>query len=170
MMSGGAPAPNATPDPSMEDILASIRRILDEEPAPAAEAKPAEDGEELVLDETMLEPDSPAPPTTEPLVTSPPAPEPSPVSQSPQTPPLAPANGGLLNPAAADSASNALHNLARVVAAERGAGVYRGGPTIEDLVREEMRPLLKEWLDTYLPPLVEHLVRAEIERVSRSAA
>ena len=38
-------------------------------------------------------------------------------------------------------------------------------PTIEDLVREEMRPLLKEWLDTHLPPLVERLVRAEIERL-----
>ena len=47
----------------------------------------------------------------------------------------------------------------------RAPPVNRGGPTIEDLVREEMRPLLKEWLDTHLPPLVERLVRAEIERV-----
>ena len=43
--------------------------------------------------------------------------------------------------------------------------MHRGGPTIEDLVREEIRPLLKEWLDAHLPPLVERLVRAEIERV-----
>ena len=40
-----------------------------------------------------------------------------------------------------------------------------GRPTIEDIVREEIRPLLKHWLDTNLPPLVERLVRAEIERV-----
>ncbi len=32
-------------------------------------------------------------------------------------------------------------------------------------VRAELRPLMKEWLDTHLPPLVERLVRAEIERV-----
>jgi cell pole-organizing protein PopZ len=39
------------------------------------------------------------------------------------------------------------------------------GPTIEDVVRAELRPLLREWLNTNLPPLVERLVRAEIERV-----
>ena len=49
--------------------------------------------------------------------------------------------------------------------AERTAVVHRGGPSIEDVVREEIRPLLKEWLDAHLPPLVERLVRAEIERV-----
>jgi len=37
--------------------------------------------------------------------------------------------------------------------------------TLEDLVRDEMRPLLKEWLDTHLPPMVERLVRAELERL-----
>ena len=36
---------------------------------------------------------------------------------------------------------------------------------VEELVRDELRPMLKTWLDTYLPPLVERLVRAEIERV-----
>jgi cell pole-organizing protein PopZ len=40
-----------------------------------------------------------------------------------------------------------------------------GGPTLEDMVREEIRPLLKAWLDENLPPVVERLVRAEIERV-----
>ena len=39
--------------------------------------------------------------------------------------------------------------------------------TLEDLVREMLRPLLKTWLDDNLPGLVERLVRAEIERVSR---
>ena len=39
--------------------------------------------------------------------------------------------------------------------------------TLEDLVSEMLRPLLKEWLDANLPPLVERLVREEIERVSR---
>ena len=39
----------------------------------------------------------------------------------------------------------------RTLAAERSTAVHRGGPTIEDLVREEIRPLLKDWLDTHLP-------------------
>ena len=39
--------------------------------------------------------------------------------------------------------------------------------TLEDLVREMLRPMLKSWLDDNLPPLVERLVRDEIERVSR---
>jgi len=43
--------------------------------------------------------------------------------------------------------------------------VHRGGPTLEDIVREEIRPMLKAWLDQNLPPLVERLVAAEIERV-----
>ena len=39
--------------------------------------------------------------------------------------------------------------------------------TLEDLVREMLRPMLKAWLDENLPGTVERLVRAEIERVSR---
>jgi uncharacterized protein len=49
--------------------------------------------------------------------------------------------------------------------AERSTQVHGGGPTIEDIVREEIRPLLKSWLDANLPPIVERLVRTEIERV-----
>ncbi|MFG1462916.1 DUF2497 domain-containing protein [Xanthobacter sp. DSM 24535] len=41
--------------------------------------------------------------------------------------------------------------------------------TVEDLVKEILRPMLKEWLDANLPAIVERLVRAEIERVSRTA-
>ena len=39
--------------------------------------------------------------------------------------------------------------------------------TLDDVAKEMMRPLLKAWLDDNLPSLVERLVRAEIERVSR---
>jgi cell pole-organizing protein PopZ len=42
--------------------------------------------------------------------------------------------------------------------------------TLEDLVREMLRPMLKSWLDDNLPGMVERLVRAEIERVSRGRA
>lgn len=59
--------------------------------------------------------------------------------------------------AAVDSAFNA---LARTVLVDNSR-------TLEDLVRELLRPMLKSWLDDNLPGLVERLVRAEIERVSR---
>ncbi len=39
--------------------------------------------------------------------------------------------------------------------------------TLEDLVKEMLRPMLKSWLDDNLPNLVERIVKAEIERVSR---
>ena len=40
--------------------------------------------------------------------------------------------------------------------------------TLEDLVREMLRPMLRSWLDDNLPTLVERLVLVEIERIARS--
>ena len=40
--------------------------------------------------------------------------------------------------------------------------------TLEDLVKDMMKPMLKTWLDDNLPSIVERLVKAEIERVARS--
>jgi len=71
----------------------------------------------------------------------------------------------LVAPAAAAAAATAVGTLMRTLANERSTATHRGGPTIEDLVRDEMRPLLKSWLDQHLAPMVERLVRAEIERV-----
>jgi cell pole-organizing protein PopZ len=59
--------------------------------------------------------------------------------------------------AAVDSAFNALAQTVLV----------QNARTLEDLVREMLRPMLKAWLDDNLPGMVERLVRAEIERVSR---
>ena len=42
-----------------------------------------------------------------------------------------------------------------------------GGRTLEDIVADMLRPMLKEWLDENLPALVERLVAEEIERVAR---
>jgi uncharacterized protein len=71
----------------------------------------------------------------------------------------------LVAPETAAAAASSMGSLMRTLAAGRATQVYSGGPTLEDIVRAELRPLLKEWLDTNLPPLVERLVRAEIERV-----
>ena len=58
-----------------------------------------------------------------------------------------------------------LQEVVRSLAASPTVPVRHGGPTIEELVREELRPLLKVWLDRHLEPLLERLVKAEIERV-----
>ena len=90
--------------------------------------------------------------------------QPAPAATSPNKPP-APSNPLLVAPEAAAAAGASVDVLMRTLASERNSAVQRGGPTIEDLVRSELRPLLKDWLDNHLPPLVERLVRAEIERV-----
>ncbi len=71
----------------------------------------------------------------------------------------------LVAPAAAAAAAASMGELVRRLAGTQNVPVIRGGPTIEDLVREEIRGLLKAWLDENLPRIVERLVRAEIERV-----
>jgi cell pole-organizing protein PopZ len=210
---GFGPAPlqaGTESDPSMEDILASIRRILSEDET-LTEKPGSQPDEVLNLDESMLVTapkhdgaNRPAPPDS-PLGINTPQPEPTPVQPATQPaaahqsaptaviPPEAPmksgngdgrgvdhANGSahpaglppvgpLVAQAATDAASASMGALMRTLAAERQVSLYRGGPTLEDMVRDEMRPILKEWLDSNLPALVERVVRAEIERVSQRA-
>ena len=71
---------------------------------------------------------------------------------------------GLVAPEVAAAAALSVEGLVRTLT-DRTTRVRSDGPTIEDIVREEIRPLLKAWLDANLPPLVERLVRVEIERV-----
>ena len=165
-----APAAAVGADPSMEDILASIRRILseDENATPAAAtpdaAAPAADEDVLELDAAMMLPEQGAPVA-----------ELSPPAAPPAVPPAAPAplggapassaSAGLVGPAAEAAAAHSVAALLRTLASDRALQVRSTGPTIEELVRQGLRPLLKEWLDANLPALVERLVRAEIERV-----
>ena len=176
----------------MEEILASIRRIISEdEPAPAAstEATTASPphGDEQDLgdeDEDILElterVEAPEPAYEEPSQTSgdldiyerpasprqdPPAAvdletdfEPEPRYEP--EPAREPAQGLVGEPAAA-YASDVFTQLARTV------DMPGQGRTLEDVVRELLRPLLKDWLDTNLPGIVETAVQAEVERISR---
>ncbi|MBV9782568.1 MAG: DUF2497 domain-containing protein [Acidisphaera sp.] len=157
----------------MEDILASIRRILSDEqptPSPPPRQLPPED-DVLVLDASMMVPEASQPPSpAEARHAEPDSPEPQPSPEPPVNGPQGEHEAGLVGAGVAESAASSIKNLVRTVASERVTPVYRGGPTIEDIVREEIRPLLKEWLDRHLPPLVERLVRAEIERVVSRAA
>jgi cell pole-organizing protein PopZ len=67
----------------------------------------------------------------------------------------------LLSETTASAVDGAFNALAHTV-------LGNNARTLEDLVKEMLRPMLKSWLDDNLPGLVERIVRAEIERVSRS--
>jgi cell pole-organizing protein PopZ len=67
---------------------------------------------------------------------------------------------GLLSQRTTAAVDLAFDTLARTA-------LVQNSRTMEDLVREMLRPMLKAWLDDNLPGLVERIVRAEIERVSR---
>jgi len=211
--------PAKSQEPSMEEILASIRRIIadddaskgtqraaeppkpaprpappprsfaplpiaeispppqpaEEGPAEPAEAMQEEDGTADILDltESMT-----APSYNEPAA----APEPAPqfrkiegindvgfddVEQNPAPQPAMGARlasrgieQALLSTATSAAVDSAFHTLAQTV-------LVQNARTLEDLVREMLRPMLKSWLDDNLPGMVERLVRAEIERVAR---
>ena len=68
--------------------------------------------------------------------------------------------GGLMSSTTSAAVDSAFNALAQTV-------LVHNARTLEDLVREMLRPMLKVWLDDNLPGMVERLVRAEIERVSR---
>jgi len=157
-------------DPSMEDILASIRRILAEDeptaeaapqPAPSAsgngaKAAPVKD-DVLVLDSSMLAPAQPAPSAPPPAAAAPPS---TPVPAQPTT-------NGAPNGAAAQTANVSINGSGAGYGQEAGQPlVIRNNlPCFEDAVREAMRPFIQQWLDATLPKLVERLVRTEVERV-----
>jgi len=186
--------PKPQQEPSMEEILASIRRIISEDGAgAAAEAKPPQPAPEppkadvLELTEVVEEPPAAAakaepepaeaaeaepeielrdetPPEPTPIRVVPPAPAPPP-------PPAASGDDhGLIGQAAAAAATSALTSLVQAVDASRGGTpIGQGNRTIEDLVKEVMRPMIKDWLDANLPRLVERVVRKEIERLAHGA-
>ncbi|HWE79450.1 MAG TPA: DUF2497 domain-containing protein [Pseudolabrys sp.] len=90
------------------------------------------------------------------------APElPEPVRQTAPSAPPAPAmDRGLISGATRTAVDSAFNSLANTV-------LGNNARTLEDLVKEMLRPMLKNWLDDNLPGMVDRIVRAEIERVSR---
>jgi cell pole-organizing protein PopZ len=198
-------------EPSMEEILASIRRIISDEPvkpqqtaaaasdppkaaaAPPAPESTADDDEIMDLtpkaktkaaephfiaddpvenDVSFAEPapaapksqdeidalmsfDAPPPAAAAPPVAAPPVAAP-PVAHAP----AAPSEARLISAEADRAATAAFSSLASTI-------LTRNARTLEDLMQEMMRPMIKAWLDDNLPTVVERLVKAEIERVSR---
>ncbi|MBL8542931.1 MAG: DUF2497 domain-containing protein [Hyphomonadaceae bacterium] len=154
-------------EPSMEEILASIRRIISEE-----EQAP----NEPVLDLTQTEQSVAPPPAidddlvfeaVEQVVAqeAPPAPvAPAPTPARAVAPAIEPTVDTILSTPSATAAAGAMARL---------AGTLRiadtPGQTVEGVVRELLKPMLKEWLDQNLPSIVEARVEAELERIARLA-
>src|SRR5207247_2094673 len=74
--------------------------------------------------------------------------------------PAAPQPQQILSHSTVSAVESAFNTLANTV-------LSNNARTLEDLVKEMLRPMLKSWLDDNLPGLVERIVKAEIERVSR---
>ena len=94
------------------------------------------------------------------------APEPQPEPEIEEETPMAATAAPLTDTATVTAAAGALGKLLSNVEFGEDAG---GATTIEGLVREMMRPMLKEWLDANLPGIVEKQVEAEVQRIARMA-
>lgn len=170
----------------MEEILASIRRIISEDEAPAEAAAPAAEPEP-VPEPPAREPDPVEVEAVAPRVAEPP---PLPVAEDdddaleltqkvesvgdldvftppdpPDAPPVAAAApapvAALVSERAATAAASAFGQLSAAIA------MPREGRTLEDVVRELLTPLLQQWLDENLPRIVQEAVEAEVSRIAR---
>lgn len=128
-------------EPSMEDILASIKRVIAEEKEIRTAAPPPlpampDDDDVLELDQVVEVELAP------PIDLGPP----------------------LLEDEMADSSRSRLEELASI-AATAPPPTPAANP-LEELVREMLRPILKQWLDDYLPGVVDEHVKREIHRIT----
>ncbi|MBP9234779.1 MAG: DUF2497 domain-containing protein [Hyphomonadaceae bacterium] len=205
-------AEQAQREPTMEEILASIRRIISEED------KPAEAGGDVLdlqpppspVAEVKAQPPQPAPvPKPEPVVAKAPppvfdepedfmppmrsieedliivenepepmpapapAPEPAPVVAAAATPPAPKAEWtpppASVAPTETLTSAPVAHHAAGALGKLMGSMLVSSTGTLDDVVRELLKPMLKEWLDANLPQLVEAEVAKEIDRIRRLA-
>ena len=201
--------PEKEGEPSMEEILASIRRIISEddeeaapeeaaaepapEPTPEPDPEPVPEAGEDVLelteddledasqddidnmfdsvedeeDELVLE--------DEPEAKDEPEPEPEPEADPEPAPEVLDGDGiDDVDPAEGDdviiseATSSEIQGQFDALSALLTTGYQGSGNTLEDLVRELLRPMLKEWLEVNLPPLAERMVAKEIARLART--
>jgi cell pole-organizing protein PopZ len=171
-----APAPKPAPAPAasngQDDIDAMLASL--EEVTPEEDVRPPQpDGEVFELTDDMALADEPPAQSaaaafhkvdpqddlefTEAVAAARAAPraraaEPPPMEMAVQAP--------MLSRTTVNAVESAFNTLANTV-------LSNNARTLEDLVKEMLRPMLKSWLDDNLPGLVERIVKAEIERVSR---
>ncbi len=178
---------NPEQEPSIEEILASIRQIISDddeednvaepeeeaepEPEPVAKAKPEsepeeEDEEILELtdkvdgdeDEELEEEYEPEPPRVEIDLQDSADYEDEPEEDDD--------DDSLLTDSAQHAVLEGISALASKTALDRKG---TGATTIEDIVREMMKPMLREWLDIHLPPMIEKIVQKELRKIARRA-
>jgi hypothetical protein len=125
----------------MEDILASIKKVIAEDKGVRVAEPPAdqpEESAEVEAEEEVLELDEELAPSVD------------------LGPPL-------LDETAADASRTKLEELSTIAASV--PAVPQVNP-LEEMVREMLRPMLKQWLDDHLPRLVDEHVRREITRIT----
>jgi uncharacterized protein len=164
------PAEPAPAVPNSQDDIDALLNGLDEATTPEEIRPPLPDGEVFELTDEMALPELPQPSfqkvdpkddleftevAAAKSVHRQPAFEPPPLESSPATPPRQ-----ILSRSTVSAVESAFNTLAHTV-------LSNNARTLEDLVKEMLRPMLKSWLDDNLPGLVERIVKAEIERVSR---
>lgn len=185
-------------EPSMEEILSSIRRIIAEDEAPggkpppplskssagdrpaaAAAAAPSPpphpaDVDVLELTEVVPEPAASTPPPEPPRRLE----KMSSVRGEPAAsggagpsapPPSAEKADGLVSSATAMASAQALSRLARSVAGDERKPSSPAATTIEQFLIELVTPQLKVWLDANLPEIVERVVEQEVKKLARRA-
>ena len=172
---GGGAAPVAS---NSQDDIDAMLADLDMGTA-EADVRPAQTEDVFELTEQMAVEPPPAGEADDDLEFSEPAPLPPPARLDREARPAAPAYQPPPPPAyvpqSAPAASSPVMSQSTVFAVEQAFNslastvLSNNARTLEDLVKEMLRPMLKSWLDDNLPGLVERLVRAEIERVSRGS-
>lgn len=147
-----APEPVAAPDPTDVLELTEEMRAPDPEPAPQFRTMDAQP-DVVFAEEPPPEPEAPQPelPAYDPLENA---------RRTLSAQMQVETDQPLLSRSASAAVDSAFASLAHTVLSQNAR-------TLDDLVKEMLRPMLKSWLDDNLPSLVERLVRAEIERVSR---
>jgi hypothetical protein len=181
----------ASDETSMDDILENIRRVIseeDEEVASETKTEPeievtAEESEEGTKVAVAIEADQPISESDLSELEQKPVPEQIdvknvPPSESPRLEEddilelteamIAPADE-LMSGRTTQTSSDVLGELARAIMDRREMGLGDKDVTLEGMVREMMRPLLREWLDRNLPYLIERLVKKEIDKMVNRA-
>ena len=135
-----------SPEPSMEDILASIKKVIAEEKELRTAARPSDsDVDELPEEDRRGGDSDDVLELNEPLAPS-----------SDLGPPLVADH-------VAGQSRHALEHLQTVAATIPAAAPAN---PLEEIVREMLRPMLKQWLDEHLPQMVEEHVKREISRIT----
>jgi cell pole-organizing protein PopZ len=133
-------------EPSMEDILASIKKVIAEEKELRASARPVESvPDEPLPEETSASAEDDVLELNEPLA------------------PAVDLGPPLIDEQVAGQSRQALEQLQTVAATIPAAPPVN---PLEEMVREMLRPMLKAWLDEHLPQMVEEHVRREISRIT----